>query len=52
MLKTVKATLRAERDRRRKHAEMRNITRSLDALALTELGYPPQEPKRGWFYYR
>ncbi|MFV2053160.1 hypothetical protein [Aliiroseovarius sp. YM-037] len=36
---------------RRKHQE---ITRGLDAIALTELGYPPKrvDPKqRRWFLY-
>ena len=41
-------------ERRRERQTHQDITRSLDALALTELGYPPKaaDPQqRRWFLY-
>lgn len=54
MYRTVKSIIRKERDRRKERRHHRDITRSLDALALTELGYPPktvEKRQRPWFLH-
>ncbi len=54
MFTNVKKMIDYARIRKKARRAHQDLTRSLDALALTELGYPPKTlgaKERGWFLY-